>query len=262
LELAIRSPVEDLAHPGGTIWSSVTPLVLQHMRTARTTLVFVNNRAQAEKMAARLNAMAGEEVALPYHGSLSRERRLMLEQSLKAGKLRALVSTSSLELGIDIGSVDLVLQLQSPKRVANGLQRVGRAGHSLDAVSRGVFVPTFRDDAMEMLAVVRAMQNGDVEPTRVVQNALDVLSQVIVAIVAIDDDWTSARLFDLVRQAYPYHQLTRAAFDEVLEMLSGKYPSDVAAELDARMSWDRVTDTLTASRASRMVAVISGGTIP
>src|SRR3954468_8905374 len=216
LEVSIQSPVEDLAHVGGTIWSSVTPLVLQHMRKARTTLVFVNNRAQAEKMAARLNAMAGEEVALPYHGSLSRERRLMLEQSLKAGKLRALVSTSSLELGIDIGSVDLVLQLQSPKRVANGLQRVGRAGHSLDAVSRGVFVPTFRDDGMEMLAVVRSMLDGDVEPTRVVQNALDVLAQVIVAIVASDDDWTSAALFDFVRRAYPYHQLSRPAFDEVL----------------------------------------------
>jgi len=262
LELAIRSPVEDLAHPGGTIWSSVTPMVLQYMRTARTTLIFVNNRAQAEKMAARINALAGEELALPYHGSLSRERRLMLEQSLKAGSLRALVSTSSLELGIDIGSVDLVLQLQSPKRVANGLQRVGRAGHSLDAVSRGVFMPTFRDDAMELLAVVKAMGDGDVEPTRVVQNALDVLAQVVVAAVAIDDDWTSATLFDLVRCAYPYHALTRAAFDEVLAMLSGKYPSDVAAELDARLSWDRVTDTLISSRASRMVAVISGGTIP
>src|SRR5437764_11228414 len=170
------------------------------MRKARTTIVFVNNRAQAEKMAARIHAVAGEELALPYHGSLSRERRLMLEQLLKAGTLRALVSTSSLELGIDIGSVDLVLQLQSPKRVANGLQRVGRAGHSLDAVSRGVFVPTFRDDAMEMLAIVRAMEDGDVEPTRIVQHALDVLAQVVVATVSIDDDWTSAALFDVVRR--------------------------------------------------------------
>ncbi|MGE5731626.1 MAG: DEAD/DEAH box helicase, partial [Gemmatimonas sp.] len=262
LALSVRSPVDDLAHVGGTIWSSITPLVVQYMRGARTTLVFVNNRAQAEKMAARINALAGEELALPYHGSLSRERRLALEQSLKAGALRALISTSSLELGIDIGSVDLVLQLQSPKRVANGLQRVGRAGHSLDAVSRGVFIPTFRDDAMELLAVVRAMLDGDVEPTRVVQNSLDVLAQIIVAIVSIDDDWTSAALFDFVRQAYPYHSLTRAAFDEVLAMLSGKYPSDIAAELDARLSWDRVTDTLTASRGARMVAVISGGTIP
>ena len=262
LELTIESPVEDLAHVGGTIWSSVTPQVLRYIRDSRTTLVFVNNRGQAEKMAARINALAGEELALPYHGSLSRERRLTLEQSLKAGRLRALISTSSLELGIDIGSVDRVLQLQSPKRVANALQRVGRAGHSLDAVSRGVFVPTFRDDAMEMLAVVGAMESGDVEPTRVVQNALDVLAQVIVAAVAADDDWTSAAIFALVRGAYPYHDLTRAAFDEVLAMLSGKYPSDVAAELDARISWDRVSDRLTAARGSRLVAITSGGTIP
>jgi ATP-dependent Lhr-like helicase len=143
--------------------------------------------------------------------------------------------------------------------VANGLQRVGRGGHSLDAVSRGVFVPTFRDDALEMLAIVRSMRGGDVEPTRVVQNALDVLAQVIVAAVSIDDDWTSAALFDLVRRSYPYHALTRSAFDEVLSMLAGKYPADVASELDARLSWARVNDSLTASRSARMVAVISGG---
>ena len=262
LDLTIQSPVEDLAHVGGTIWTSITPLVLQHMRAAHTTLVFVNNRGQAEKMAARINVLAGEELARPYHGSLSRERRLVLERALKAGELRALVSTSSLELGIDIGSVDLVLQLQSPKRVANGLQRVGRAGHSLDAVSRGLFVPTFRDDAMELLAVVRAMLDGDVEPTRVVQNALDVLAQIIVATVAADDTWTSAALFNLVRRAYPYHTLSRGAFDEVLAMLAGKYPSDVSAELDARISWDRLSDTLSSARGSRMVAIMSGGTIP
>ena len=262
-EIAVESPVEDLGHvPGGTIWPSVAPLVLHHMRSARTTIVFVNNRAQAEKMAARINALAGEELALPYHGSLSRERRFLLEGALKAGKLKALVSTSSLELGIDIGSVDLVLQLQSPKRVATALQRVGRAGHTLQAVSRGVFVPTFRDDAAETLAITRGMRNGDVEPTRVVQNALDVLAQIVVAAVSIDDDWTSADLFELVRQAYPYHALTRSAFDEVLAMLSGKYPSDVAAELEARMVWDRTTDRLTPLRSSRLVAVVNGGTIP
>src|SRR5690348_4576658 len=262
-EITIESPVEDLGHvPGGTIWPSVAPLVLRHVRSARTTIVFVNNRAQAEKMAARINALAGEEVALPYHGSLSRERRSLLEGALKAGRLKALVSTSSLELGIDIGSVDLVLQLQSPKRVATALQRVVRAGHTLQAVSRGIFVPTFRDDAAEMLAIERGVRSGDVEPTRVVQNALDVLAQVIVAAVAIDDDWTSTELFDLVRRAYPYHALTRAAFDEVLAMLSGKYPSDVAAELEARMVWDRTADRLTPLRSSRLVSVVNGGTIP
>jgi ATP-dependent Lhr-like helicase len=254
--------VEDLANVGGTIWTSVAPLVLDQIRGARTTLVFVNNRAQAERMAARVNALAGEEIALPYHGSLSRERRFLLEERLKAGELRALVTTSSLELGIDVGSVDLVVQLQSPKRVAAALQRVGRAGHSLDATSRGVFVPTFRDDALEQLAILDAMRTGDVEPTRVVQNALDVLAQIIVAIVASEPEWTSAELFDFVRRAYPYHGLTRAAFDEVLGMLAGKYPSDVASELDARISWDRVTDLLTPARSARMVATISGGTIP
>src|SRR5690242_14012782 len=236
-EIAIESPVEDLGHvPGGTIWPSVAPLVLRHVRSARTTIVFVNNRAQAERMAARVNALAGEEIALPYHGSLSRERRFLLEGALKAGKLRALVSTSSLELGIDVGSVDLVLQLQSPKRVAAALQRVGRAGHTLTATSRGVFVPTFRDDALEQMAIVNAMSDGDVEPTRVVHNALDVLAQIIVACVASDTpEWTATELFDFVRQAYPYHTLTRSAFDETLAMLAGKYPSDVASELDARI---------------------------
>ena len=261
LELSVRSPVEDLGHIGGTIWPAVTPLVLEQIRRASTSIIFVNNRGQAERMAARVNALAGEELALPYHGSLSRERRFALESALKAGTVRALVSTSALELGIDIGSVDLVLQLQSPKRVGTALQRVGRAGHSLDAVSRGVFVPTFRDDAMEMLAIVRGMRDGDVEPTRVVQNALDVLAQIIVAAVAVDD-WTSEELFALVRRAYPYHALGRAAFDEVLAMLAGKYPSDVAAELQPRLTWDRGTDRLAPARAARLLSVTSGGTIP
>ncbi|MCY7377760.1 MAG: DEAD/DEAH box helicase [Gemmatimonadaceae bacterium] len=263
METSVVSPVDDLANVGGTIWTSVAPLVLDRIRGARTTLVFVNNRAQAERMAARVNQLAGEEMALPYHGSLSRERRLLLEERLKAGELRALVTTSSLELGIDVGSVDLVIQLQSPKRVAAALQRVGRAGHSLDATSRGVFVPTFRDDALEQLAILDAMRTGDVEPTRVVQNALDVLAQLVVAMVASDTpEWTSAGLFDFVRRAYPYHALTRTAFDEVLKMLAGKYPSDVATELDARIHWDRIADTLSPTRGARMVATISGGTIP
>ncbi|HEV7992499.1 MAG TPA: DEAD/DEAH box helicase, partial [Gemmatimonadaceae bacterium] len=263
METRVVSPVDDLAHVDGTIWTSVVPLVLDQIRTARTTLIFVNNRAQSEKIAARVNALAGEEMALPYHGSLSRERRFLLEERLKAGELRALVTTSSLELGIDVGSVDLVVQLQSPKRVAAALQRVGRAGHTLTATSRGVFIPTFRDDALEQLAILAAMSEGDVEPTHVVQNALDVLAQIIVACVASDiPEWTASDLFDFVRSAYPYHALSRAAFDETLAMLAGKYPSDVASELDARLSWDRTTDTLTPLRASRMVATISGGTIP
>jgi ATP-dependent Lhr-like helicase len=261
LEIAVRAPVPDLANVGGSVWPKVIPLVLERIRESRTTLVFVNNRAQAEKIAARLNAQAEEEIAQPYHGSLARERRLRLELALKAGELRALVATSSLELGIDIGSVDLVIQLQSPKRVTSGLQRIGRAGHTLGETSRGVLVPTFRDDLVEIIAIAHAMREGDVEPTIVPQNALDVLAQTITAMVSVDD-WRADDLFALVRRAYPYHRLTRAAFDEVVSMLAGKYPSDIAGELDARITWDRVNGTITGSRASRMLAVISGGMIP
>ena len=263
MQVSTVSPVDDLGHVDGTIWTSVAPLVLEKIRAARTTLVFVNNRGQAERIAARVNKLADEEVALPYHGSLSRERRHLLEGQLKAGELRALVSTSSLELGIDIGSVDQVVQLQSPKRVSSALQRVGRAGHSLDAVSRGVFIPTFRDDALEQLVILHAMRTGDVEPTRVVQNSLDVLAQLIVAMVASDEpEWTATSLYDFVRGAYPWHALSRSAFDETVAMLSGKYPADVASELDARIFWDRVSDTLTPTRGARLIATISGGTIP
>lgn len=261
MELSVVSPVPDLGEVSGSVWPSVAELVLKYIRQSRTTLVFVNNRAQAERIAARVNVLADEQIARPYHGSLARERRLELERALKAGELPALISTSSLELGIDIGSVDLVIQLQSPKRVSAGLQRVGRAGHNLGAVSRGVVVPTFRDDLVESAAIVEAMRAGDVEPTRAIQNALDVLAQSVVAMVSVDD-WTAGDAFALVRRAYPYHRLTRKAFDEVLSMLSGKYSSELAAELEPRMTWDRVNDRLAGTRASRMMAVISGGTIP
>ena len=261
LDIAIRAPVPDMANVGGSVWPKVIPLVLDRVREARTTLVFVNNRAQAEKIAARLNALAEEEIAQPYHGSLARERRLRLELALKAGELRVLVATSSLELGIDIGSVDLVIQLQSPKRVTSGLQRIGRAGHTLGETSRGLLVPTFRDDLVEIVAIADAMREGDVEPTMVPQNALDVLAQTITAMVSVDD-WRADELFALVRRAYPYHRLTRAAFDEVVSMLGGKYPSDIAGELEARITWDRVNGMITGSRGSRMLAVMSGGMIP
>jgi ATP-dependent helicase Lhr and Lhr-like helicase len=261
MELTIHSPLPDLGNVGGSVWPAVAPLVLDHIRSARTTLVFVNNRAQAEKIAARVNALAEEEIALPYHGSLSRERRLILEQRLKGGELRALVTTSSLELGIDIGSVDLVLQLQSPKRVSSALQRVGRAGHRLGVASKAVFIPTFRDDAVETTAILDAMREGAVEPTQVVQNALDILAQVVVAATSVDDR-TVDDLFDMVRRAYPFHRLSRDTFEEVVAMLSGKYPSDLASELEPRVSWDRLSGRLSGSNASRLTAVISGGTIP
>ena len=261
MDLTVRSPVPDFAHVGPTVWPAVVALALDAIRQRRTTLVFVNNRAQAERIAARLNDLAGAELARPYHGSMSRERRLELERALKAGELPALVTTSSLELGIDIGSVDLVLQLQSPKRVSAGLQRVGRAGHRLGDVSRGIIVPTFRDDLTECAALAAAMMAGEVEATRVPQNALDVLAQSVVAIASVEET-TADALFALVRRAYPYHRLTRSAFDETLAMLAGKYPADLASELEPRLTWDRVTGRVSGSRGSRMMAVISGGTIP
>jgi ATP-dependent helicase Lhr and Lhr-like helicase len=260
-QLRILSPVPDLREVDGSVWPAIVAHIAEQLRQARTTLVFCNNRAHAERLASRVNAQMEDEVAHAYHGALSRERRLLLEQRLKNGQLRALMTTSALELGIDIGSVDLVIQIQSPKRVTSALQRVGRAGHSLGAVSRGVFLPTHLDDALETLAIAAAAREGDVEPTHVPQNPLDVLAQIVVAAVAADA-WDATELFDLVRRAYPFHRLTRAAFDEVLAMLSGKYAPDMAAELTARIVWDRSTGRLEALRGSRQTAIISGGTIP
>lgn len=260
-QLRVVSPVEDLRHVGESVWPAIFEQIAQHLQQARTTLVFCNNRAHAEKVATRVNALAGGEVAHAYHGALSRERRLHLEQRLKAGDLRALMTTSALELGIDIGSVDLVIQIQSPKRVTSALQRVGRAGHALGAISRGIFLPTHLDDALETLAVAAAARDGDVEPTQVPQNPLDVLAQIVVAAVAADP-WHVDDLFQLARRAYPFHRLTRNAFDEVLAMLSGKYSPELAAELAARVLWDRSTGRLEALRGSRQTAIVSGGTIP
>jgi ATP-dependent Lhr-like helicase len=261
MELTVRAPVADFTQVGPTIWPAVTALALDAIRGRRSTLVFVNNRAQAERIAARLNELAGTDLARPYHGSMSRERRLELERALKAGELPALVTTSALELGIDIGAVDLVVQLQSPKRVSAGLQRVGRAGHRLGDVSQGIIVPTHRDDLAECAALAAAMIAGEVEATRVPQNALDVLAQSVVAIASVEET-TADAMFALVRRAYPYHRLTRSAFDETLAMLAGKYPSDLAAELEPRLTWDRATGRVAGSRGSRLTAIISGGTIP
>ncbi|MGI8843967.1 MAG: DEAD/DEAH box helicase, partial [Gemmatimonadaceae bacterium] len=245
---------------GVTVWHKVVDVLHQLSRSARTMLVFVNNRAQAERLAARLNAEVEEELAQPYHGSLSRERREVLEASLKAGTLRVLMATSALELGIDIGSVDLVVQVQSPKRTSAALQRIGRAGHQLAATSRGVLVPTYRDDVVEIVAIAGGMLDGDVESTVVPQNALDVLAQIVVATAAMEDR-TSADLFALVRRAYPFHRLTRGAFEAVLVMLTGG-GGELGADLEPRISWDRLTDRISAPRRSRMLAVTSGGTIP
>jgi len=260
-ELVVRSPVPDLSHVEGSVWPDVIRLVLGVVRAGRTTLVFVNNRGLAERLAAQLNATAHETLVHPYHGSLDRERRLLLEQALKRGEVKGLVTTSALELGIDIGSVDQVVQVQSPARVSAALQRLGRAGHRLDEVSRAVFVPTHLSDALEMLAVVEAARAGDVEALDVPANALDVLAQVLVAMVALEAR-PADELFAAVRGAWNYRHLPRAAFDEVLAMLAGKYPAEVAAELSPRLARDRAGGLVTPLPGARLAAVLNGGTIP
>ena len=292
MDLKVVTAVEDFSDlPGGSIWPAIIPRVMDLIEAHHTTLIFANSRRQAERAADRLNDLYmgrqsgradGPEammeggvvkglgiqgtgaVAGPFrahHGSISRDARLHLERALKDGSLPALVGTSSLELGIDIGSVDLVVQLQSARGVARGLQRVGRSGHLVGQTSEGRFFPTHREDLLEMAATTRAMLEGDVEPTLAPQNSLDVLAQQIVAMVSVED-WDVPDLFDLIRRAYPYHKLTPGLYRPVLDMLTGRYPSTAFRELRPRIAWDRVHDRLTALPGSRLLALRNGGTIP
>jgi ATP-dependent Lhr-like helicase len=248
-------------HGAQSIWPSIYPEVLQLVRAHRSTIVFVNNRRLAERLALRLNELAEEEIARAHHGSLAREQRVLVEEDLKAGRIPCLVATSSLELGIDMGAVDLVIQVESPKSVARGLQRIGRAGHELGAVSKGRIFPKFRADLLESAVVARAMREGEIEETVIPRNPLDVLAQQIVAIasqeeIAVDD------LHALVRRAYPFRDLSRAQLDNVLDMLAGRYPSDEFAELRPRIVWDRTGGVIRAREGARRLAVTNAGTIP
>ncbi len=221
----------------------------------------MNNRRLAERLALRLNELAEEEIARAHHGSLAREQRLVVEELLKAGQIPCLVATSSLELGIDMGAVDLVIQVESPKSVARGLQRVGRAGHDLESVSRGRIFPKFRADLLESAVVARAMREGAIEETRIPRNPLDVLAQQIVAICA-DEDVSVDDLHALVRRAYPFSDLSRAQLENVLDMLAGRYPSDEFAELRPRVIWDRTAGIVRGRTGARRLAVTNAGTIP
>src|SRR5690606_4613546 len=214
-----------------------------------------------ERLALRLNELAGEEIALAHHGSLARERRTLIESRLKAGELRALVATSSLELGIDMGAIDLVVQVESPHSVARGLQRVGRAGHRRDTTSRGRIFPTHRGDLAECAAVVARMHAGEIEETRIPRQPLDVLAQQLVAICA-DATWTVDDLHRLVRGAAPFADLSREQLEGVLDMLAGRYPSDELAELRPRVVWDRVAGTVRGRDGAQALAVQNAGTIP
>ncbi len=246
---------------GATIWPSVYPRILELVLRHTTTLVFVNYRRLAERLALRLNELAGFEVARAHHGSLARELRTTIEESLKRGELRCLVATSSLELGIDMGAIDLVIQVESPGSVARGLQRVGRSGHQVGAPSTGRVFPKHRGDLLEAAVVTRRMIEGAIEETRVPRNPLDVLAQHVVA-AAANDEWPVEALARLVRRSYPFAELPDEQLDGVLDMLSGRYPSDDFAELRPRIVWDRIEGTIRGRENARALAVANAGTIP
>jgi ATP-dependent Lhr-like helicase len=272
-----------------SIWPAVDERIVDLIEAHRSTIVFANSRRLAERLCARLNdiayarrtgdappedhgpaalmAQAGAgsgvpaEIARAHHGSVSKEQRALIEEELKAGRLPAVVATSSLELGIDMGAVDLVIQVESPPSVASGLQRVGRAGHQVGAVSRGVLFPKFRGDLVQSAVVVERMRDGAIESLRYPRNPLDVLAQQVVSMVAMDA-WTVEDVGALVRRAAPFATLPQSALEATLDMLSGRYPSDDFAELRPRLNWDRVTGALTPRPGAQRLAVTSGGTIP
>ncbi|TML21268.1 MAG: DEAD/DEAH box helicase [Actinobacteria bacterium] len=244
-----------------SIWPSIYPAILELVRAHRSTIVFVNNRRLAERLAIRLNELADEEIARAHHGSLAREQRVLVEELLKAGKIPCLIATSSLELGIDMGAVDLVIQVESPKSVARGLQRIGRSGHTLDSVSKGRIFPKYRADLLESAVVARAMREGAIEETRIPRNPIDVLAQQVVGICA-DEEVPVGELHELVCAAYPFADLTRAGLENVLDMLAGRYPSDEFGELRPRIVWDRTKGVVRGRTGARMLAVTNAGTIP
>jgi ATP-dependent helicase Lhr and Lhr-like helicase len=271
LDVRVVVPVEDMREPGAqdtpsegsqqSIWPSIYPRILELVKEHRSTIVFVNNRRLAERLALRLNELAEKEIARAHHGSIAREQRLEIEELLKAGEIPCLVATSSLELGIDMGAVDLVIQVESPKSVARGLQRIGRAGHELGAVSKGRIFPKFRADLLESAVVVKRMLEGAIEETVIPRNPLDVLAQQIVAIAA-DEEISVEELHELVRAAYPFADLSRTQLENVLDMLAGRYPSDEFAELRPRIIWDRTAGVIRGRQGVRRLAVTNAGTIP
>ncbi|GAB7005957.1 ATP-dependent helicase [Nocardioides sp. AN3] len=295
-DLQVVVPVEDMTAPeeydeeagdpqrSSSLWPHVEERVAELIGQHRSTIVFANSRRLAERLTARLNEIASEAsrdagpaaqlmgqagqsqgaetvIAKAHHGSVSKEQRALIEDDLKAGRLPAVVATSSLELGIDMGSVDLVVQIESPPSVASALQRVGRAGHQVGEVSRGILFPKHRGDLAQTAVAVQRMRTGAIESLSVPANPLDVLAQQVVAATAMDA-WDTDELFDLVRRSAPYSSLPRSAFDATLDLLAGRYPSDEFAELRPRIVWDRVTGTLTGRPGAQRLAVTSGGTIP
>ena len=278
IELTIEVPVDDMSelrasehalkprehedHAPKSIWTSIYPRLVELVRQHRSTMVFVNNRRLAERLAAAINELAGEPLARAHHGSVAREERVVIEDALKGGQLPCIVATSSLELGLDIGAIELVIQIESPPSVASGIQRVGRANHHVGGNPRGMVFPKHRGDLLACTEAVRRMLAGEIETTRYPRNALDVLAQQIVAIVASQEAIGVGQLFDLVRGAAPYAELKREQLEAVLDMLSGRYPSDEFAELRPRITWYRESDQLEARKGAKSIAIANAGVIP
>ena len=253
-----------------SIWPHVEERVLDLIEQHRSTIVFANSRRLAERLCGRLNELAAERsgdpdqpvtIARAHHGSVSRQERTEIEEALKAGRLPAVVATSSLELGIDMGAVDLVIQVESPPSVASGLQRVGRAGHNVGDISRGVIFPKYTGDLVQAAVVAGRMHDGAIEELRIPRNPLDVLAQQIVAMAALDD-WPVDDLEAVVRRAAPFSGLTRPVLEAVLDMLAGRYPGEEFAGLRPRVVWDRMAGVIHGRPGAQKLAVTSGGTIP
>ncbi|MCB0993837.1 MAG: DEAD/DEAH box helicase, partial [Acidimicrobiales bacterium] len=295
LEVEVVVPVEDMgalgepmdqpgAPPGAaqrrSIWPAMHPRLLDAIEQHRTTLVFVNARRLAERLAAQLNELAAErtaraaaaagedppsgpvpELVRAHHGSLSRETRLELEDRLKQGELRGLVCTSSLELGIDMGTVDLVVQVESPRSVASGLQRIGRAGHQVGEPSRGRIFPKHRTDLLEAAVVTDRMRKGLIESTFFPRTPLDVLAQQIVAMSALDE-WPVDQLAAVVRRSANFAELSEDVFENTLDLLAGRYPAEEFRELRPRIVWDRVAGVVRGRSGAQRLAVTNPGTIP
>ncbi|HET6997725.1 MAG TPA: DEAD/DEAH box helicase, partial [Solirubrobacterales bacterium] len=276
--------IEPSAHVR-SIWPAIYPKLLELVQEHTSTIIFVNNRRASERLAKRLNELAngegeqelpatehgghadtGEpagmvEIARAHHGSLSHEERTLVEEMLKSGELPCLVATSSLELGIDMGAVDLVIQVESPKSVTRGLQRIGRAGHGLGETSKGRIFPKYRGDLLECAVVARRMREGEIEETVIPQNPLDVLAQHLVSMAALDE-WNVDEVERLVTATESFRELSREQLENVLDMLDGRYPSDRFAELRPRIVWDRTQGTIHGRKGARTLVVTNAGTIP
>lgn len=244
-----------------SLWSAIHPELLEQIRAHRSSILFVNSRALCERLAHRLNELAGEPLVRAHHGSLAHAKRKQIEEALAAGELRAIVATSSLELGIDMSSVELVMLVESPGAVGRGLQRIGRAGHAVGQVSRGIVFPKHRGDLLEAAVVAKGMREGAVEAIEIPRNPLDVLAQQIVALVA-EETITVDEVERLLGRTESYASLGRGLLESVLDMLAGRYPSTDFAELRPRLHWDRETDRLEIREGAGRIALLSGGTIP